>query len=155
MPPFSCHTLLRSEARIDCNWRKIYEGVDGLAVRRSWRLLLICSLWYSVSFGLDIFIFSREFVTEILKLFMCGNHVWFDWQTLTNWLTCELTDCLNDWLTYWLTDWLSVWLTNWSNGWLTDWLNDLKTDWLTDWMTDWLTEWLTEWLNNWKTDWPP
>lgn len=51
MPPFSCHTLLWSEARIDCNWRKMYEGSgrtgcqEKLEAATHLQSLIFCVIW--------------------------------------------------------------------------------------------------------------
>ena len=51
MPPFSCHTLLRSEASIDCNWRKMYEGSgstgcqEKLEAATHLQSLIFCVIW--------------------------------------------------------------------------------------------------------------
>lgn len=51
MPPFSCHTLLWNEARIDCNWRKMYEGSgrtgcqEKLEAATHLQSLIFCVIW--------------------------------------------------------------------------------------------------------------
>ena len=44
--------------------------------------------------------------------------------TLIDWSSHRLIDCLFSWLIDWMIDWLIEWMNEWMNDWLIDWLID-------------------------------